>query len=414
MRFVTPSAVSGRLRAPASKSHTLRAVLAAALAEGESSLLLPSRCDDALAGLRVARALGADLEVGEESVRIFGGRPPRDLLWDCGESGLLLRASCALAALHDREVVVTGSGSLLKRPVDMVVGPLVALGASCAAPGRRPPVRVKGPLKGGEARVEGAESSQALTGLLLALPLCPGDSVLRVANLRSKPYVAMTLQALEAFGGRVARAEDFSRFEIRGGQRYRPAEVGIEGDWSGAAFLLVAGAVAGEVTLEGLDPLSAQADRAIVQALEAAGARVAWDAGALSVCSAPLRAFETDATDCPDLFPPLAVLACACEGRTVIRGARRLRHKESDRAEALRAELGKLGADIEVRGDLMFVEGRRLRGGEVDPRGDHRIAIAAAVAALTSVNGVQIVNESCVAKSYPHFFEDLESVRVMA
>jgi 3-phosphoshikimate 1-carboxyvinyltransferase len=262
--------------------------------------------------------------------------------------------------------------------------------------------------------VDGSASSQLLTGLLIALPLAGQDSLLEVEALASRGYVDLTLATMRAFGVEAERDEDFCRFVIPGGQAYRATEFQVEGDWSGAAFLLVAGAIAargGALVVEGLDAMSLQPDRAILAALRAAGARVEVTESGIAVGGGSLEGFRFDATDCPDLFPPLVALATACSGETSLRGARRLRGKESDRAAALREEFGALGARVEVEGDDMVVQGSgRLAGGRVDSRGDHRIAMAAAIAALSAEGPIEIVGGECVSKSWPSFFEDLAAI----
>jgi len=404
---IAPGPVSGRLRAPASKSHAQRVLIAAALAEGTSRILNPGQSADVRACLSVIQALGAQVEDrGAELLIRGGGQPSSDVL-DCGESGFCLRSTSAVAALYDRRLTLQGHGSLATRPVDMVVDALRQFGVLVETRGGCPPVIIQGPLRGGRAVVDGSSSSQFLSGLLLALPRAQGDSELEVKNLRSGPYVQMTLDVLKAFGLRAEATSDLSAFRIPGRQAYRAALVDVEGDWSGAAFPLVAGAIAGEVAVEGLLPHSAQADRAILEALEAAGATPVWGGGILHIRETPLKAFDFDATDCPDLFPPLAALACHCAGTTRILGVERLKHKESDRATALLKELGALGGKLEVQGNTMLITGASLAGGTVDSHNDHRIAMAGAVAALRSKSGVVIEGEGCVAKSYPEFFEDL-------
>jgi 3-phosphoshikimate 1-carboxyvinyltransferase len=295
--------------------------------------------------------------------------------------------------------------------MDMVLEPLRQLGARCETRGCYSPSTVCRPLKGGRARVDASSSSQFLSGLLLALPAAEGDSELEVPALRSAPYVRMTLEVLEAFGLRTEVDPELTRLRIPGGQTYRAADLAVEGDWSGAAFLLVAGAVAGEVTVAGLNPHSAQADRAVLAALEAAGAGLAWEGGRLRASRGELRAFDFDATDCPDLFPPLAALACHARGTTRIAGCERLSHKESDRGAALVSELSAMGAQLRVRGGIMEITGGPLAGGTVDPHNDHRMAMACAVAALDSRLGATMEGEACVAKSYPEFFRVLDSLR---
>jgi 3-phosphoshikimate 1-carboxyvinyltransferase len=308
---------------------------------------------------------------------------------------------------------LTGKGSLLKRQVGMMQQPLEALGARCSTSNGMPPVKVQGAICGGEIEIDGSQSSQFLTGLLMALPLCKKDSLVRIKNLKSKPYVKMTMELLGKFGVQTKADGQLSEFAIKGGQHFKPGEYEVEGDWSGAAFLLVAGAIAGKVEVAGLRTDSLQGDKAIVEALKRAGAKVNMTKDAVIVESAQLSSLEFDATDCPDLFPPLAVLACNCKGTSKIRGVGRLRGKESDRGAALASELGKLGARIDVNGNGMLVTGAKLKGGvHVDPHNDHRIAMACAVAALNASGEVKIEGEECVSKSYPKFFEDLQKLQV--
>lgn len=410
MKLVRPSAIKGRVAAPHSKSVFQRAAAAACLARGESVLRASDLCADDRAALRAAAALGAGVEEVPGSVRIRGGGEAPGGTIDCGESGLCLRLFAALAALSGAEYLLRASGSLLSRPVGMLSGPLAALGASCRSRDGFPPLTVRGPLRGGNIELDGSVTSQFLTGLLLALPLCPEGSEIRVRELKSRPYVELTLETVRAFGGRIEAERDLSAFRIGGSQRYRPREMEIEGDWSAAAFLLAAGALAGEAEVSGLAEDSRQADRAVLAALGAAGA--VWDRGPgfIRARGGNLRPFRFDASDCPDLFPPLAALALGCPGASEIAGAHRLRHKESDRAAALREEFAKLGGRIEVNGDIMTVNGCRLSGGKASARGDHRIAMALALGALTARGPVEIEGDESVAKSYPGFFRDLEKL----
>ena len=410
MKFVEPSAVEGSLPAPPSKSAMQRLVAAALLADGVTTIENPSRCQDSIATMEVAAALGARVDEGADRVTIEGGRlEPRGTL-DCGESGLGLRMFTAIAALGREEVVLTGRGSLLARPVAMMEGPLVALGATCHTHDGMPPISVRGPMRGGHVEVDGSASSQFLSGLILALPRCETDSEIRVSGLRSTPYVRMTISVARQFGVKLTTSDAFSRISVRGGQSYRPTACRVEGDYSSAAFLLVAGALAGRVTVTGLDAGSLQADLAILEALRRAGAQVEVAGDAVTVERRDLLAFAFDATDCPDLFPPIAALACHCRGTTVITGAGRLRGKESDRAATLSAELGRMGAEVRVEGDRMAITKGTWREATVDPHGDHRIAMACATAALAATKGVGISNPECVRKSYPGFFDDLAAL----
>ncbi len=232
--------------------------------------------------------------------------------------------------------------------------------------------------------------------------------MLRLSDAVSTPYLDMTIAAAERFGAAIFQ-RDYAEFYVPGGQRYRAVDYTIEGDWSAAAMLLAAGAVAGEVTVGGISRLSRQADTRFCEALARAGAVVVDEAHAVTVVRRPLRAFEFDATDCPDLFPALAVLGAAAEGTTVLRGASRLRHKECDRGAALREEYGRLGIEIEMpEADVMTVRGGAPRGGRVSAHGDHRIAMSLAATALRADAPVTIEGAECVAKSFPEFFEQLE------
>ena len=409
-KSVHPSRVEGEVQAPPSKSVMQRFTAAALLAAGRTTRIRnPSFCDDALAALRVSRELGASVEEGSDEVVIRGGLAPTGRELDCGESGLCLRLFTPIAALSPQELVLSGLELLRRRPVGMVERPLRDLGASCRTENGFPPVRVQGPLRGGTAVVDGSTSSQFLSGLLMALPLAERDSRLSVRDLKSRPYVDLTLQVLAECGVRVQNG-DYEEFVIPAGQSYTPGDVEVEGDWSAAAALLAVGAIGGRARVTGLRTDSVQADRRVLAALEAAGARVRLLAGAAEAERGDPRAFAFDATDAPDLLPALVALACHCPGTSRLAGASRLRHKEIDRAAALAGELGRLGARIDVRGDVLEVQGGPLTGGAADARGDHRMAMALAAAALAARGPVTISGAECVAKSYPAFFEDLVSI----
>jgi 3-phosphoshikimate 1-carboxyvinyltransferase len=409
-KSVHPSSIEGAAKAPPSKSVMQRITAAALLAEGgRTRILNPSFSDDSRAALRAAEQLGAEVSSTPEEVVIRGGLRPRGGDLDCGESGLCLRLFSAVASLWHEEIVLTGQGSLLRRPVSMLEEPLRELGASCRTEGGFPPVRVRGPLRGGRAAIDGSVSSQFLSGLLMALPLARRDSRLSVRNLKSRPYIDMTLKVLGDCGIKVEN-DNYERFTVFAGQKYVIEEYEVEGDWSAAAALFVAGAVGGKIRVTGLRADSAQSDRRILDALMAAGARVETFADGALVGKKDRRAFSFDATDSPDLLPPLVALACHCSGTSRLNGALRLRHKESDRAAALSEEFGRLGGRVAVREDVLEVTGGPLRGGVVHSRGDHRIAMALAAAALAAEGPVVIEDADCVAKSYPRFFEDLTSV----
>jgi len=406
-KLVRRSRIDGVVAAPPSKSVMVR-VLAAALLAGpeETTIENPSFCGDARSAIRIVRALGGTVRTAPDRVVVTGGLAPRETVLDCGESGLCLRMFTAIAALTSREITLTGNDALLMRPATAVECPSEMLGATCRTEAGHPPVVVKGPFDGGNALVDGRLSSQFLSGLLLALPLIEADSTLTVRGLTSRPYVDLTLGLLKRFGVRVEH-EDYQRFKVPGGQRLVIGEHRVEGDWSAAAFLFVLGAVGGRIRVGGLDPDSAQADRRVLDVLEAAHADVRRTPDGAEVSEAPLRAFTFDLSDAPDLLPPLAALACRCEGTSTFHGVERLRTKECDRTDAVARELTALGVRVEVEGDTLSVSGGPVAGGAAHAHGDHRIAMALATAAVTAGGPVEIEGAEHVAKSYPDFFEDL-------
>ena len=267
-------------------------------------------------------------------------------------------------------------------------------------------------MQGGEIDVDGSVSSQFVTGLLLSLPLADNDTVINVAGAVSKPYLDMTIDTAARFGVAIEH-NDYEQFYIAGGQSYTPTDYAVEGDWSAAAMLLVAGAVAGEVTVKNLSMLSKQADVAVCDALVRAGAELTTEDNTVTAAHRELRGFEFDATNCPDLFPALATLAAAAEGESRIVGTRRLEHKESNRAEAIRKEFGKIGIEVDLsEPNVMKITGGKITGGvEVESYGDHRMAMTLAVAALLSDREITIKGAECVSKSYPDFFETLSMLR---
>ena len=288
----------------------------------------------------------------------------------------------------------------------MIEEALTQLGVKCTSSGGFLPLTVQGPIVGGYCEIDGSVSSQLLTGLLMALPLAVRDSEIKVNNLKSRPYIDMTIQILKSFGITIQNT-GYSLFQIPGNQKYIPHIYTVEGDWSGGAFLLVAGAVNGQISVQGLRRDSMQSDMAIIKALEKAGAQMKISENQIDIFKSELKPFEFDATESPDLFPPLVTLASYCDGVSNIKGVSRLIYKESDRASALKEEFGKMNISIEVKDDLMSVTGGQLQGARVESHNDHRIAMAVAVASLGATGRVYIRDSQCVAKSYPGFFDDL-------
>ncbi len=432
-KSIWPSAIEGVVHAPPSKSAAQRAIAIASLCDGESVLYHTGSSDDVQATTRVCRSLGADIHyVGRpeasqkehfaktgqttpsshgDGLRIHGGiKQPTETL-HCSESGLCLRMFSGIAAALDFPVQLTGAGSLLKRPVSLIEEGLATLGIECLSADGRLPLTIKGPIKELQATLDASGTSQLLTGILIAAPLLKQDLLLKLSNLASKPYIDLTLGIMRRFGVEVEN-NDYQQFNLRSGQKYQPMEYHVEGDWSGAAFMLVAGAIAGKVTVQNLDGLSFQADRRIMDALRQAGALLEHrNDGSIVVEKQPLQSFVFDATDCPDLFPPLAVLSANCEGESRIIGTERLHSKESDRAATLVDIFTKLGINIRVENNVMYIHGGRIKSAGVHSHGDHRIAMAAAIASLNAAGHVHIAGADAVNKSYPGFFDDLEMLK---
>ena len=433
--IIQPSQIKGIIQAPASKSSMQRACAAALLSKGSSFIQNPGYSNDDKVALDIIQRLGAIIkkENGGWQVISDGVQPVSDEI-NCGESGLSFRMFTPLAALSDKEITIVGSGSLLKRPMGFFDEVLPQLGISVISNKGKLPLRIKGPLKPGNIEIDGSLSSQFLTGLIMAYSTSPsnrvrqraaaaqgeggqGESVsIKVKNLKSKPYIDLTLDVMKQFGLSVPENKNYGEFIFnkdfsKGPPLGTGCTYNVEGDWSGGAFLLVAGAIAGPITVRGLDMMSAQGDKVIVEALMSANAGIAIETKGIKVHPAAMKAFEFDASDCPDLFPPLVALAAFCKGETRLIGVNRLIHKESNRAKSLQEEFGKMGVMIDVEDDLMRINGGGLiKGTTVHSHHDHRIAMACAVAALKADSETTIENAEAVNKSYPDFYWHLKKL----
>ena len=405
----------GEVVPPCSKSYAQRALAAALLASGRTTLRGIELCRDTRSAIEAIRTLGARVEIKDDNTLIIdGGLNPTTATLNVGESGLAARLFTPIAALGGEAMRIEGEGTLRHRPMAMMVEPLRTLGVEVRDGGGRLPIEVCGPIKGGRVVVDGSISSQFITGLLIALPCAKSDTTVEVRDAVSTPYIDMTLETLERFGVEIMHNEgDYSKFYIEGNQELKPVDYTIESDWSAAAFIMVAAAIAGEITVRNISTLSRQADTLVCRALERAGASIIIEEGAITVSHRPLEAFTFDATNSPDLFPALVALAAAADGVSTIRGIERLRGKESDRGEVLREEYRKLGIEIELdyEENIMRVVGGKPHAAEVDSHDDHRIAMSLAITALRIEDEVVIRNRECVAKSYPSFFEDLEMLK---
>lgn len=415
---VFPSRLAGSVSAPGSKSIAQRMVACALLAKGETTIKNYPDSDDCQIALQIARALGAVLTVNNKTITIKGGYPRSFQAGikiakseiNCGESGLSSRMFTPIAALGDKSIKITGTGSLLKRPFADFEEFLPKLGVSVTSNNGLLPLTVQGPITSGNIEVDARQSSQFLTGILLALPRASGVSKLKVHQLTSKPYVAMTIEVASMFGVKIKNSK-YTDFEIEGHQNYNAINADVPGDWSGAAFLLVAGALCATdgIEISNIDLKITQADSAILDAMKKAGVKITNGENGITVFQSEIEAFEFDATNCPDLFPPLVALAAFANGVSVIKGAKRLTHKESNRAKTLQEEFGKAGVRIVLRDDELKIYPGHIRSAVLNSHNDHRIAMAAAILGLAG-DKITIRGAECVNKSFPDYFEKLKSL----
>jgi 3-phosphoshikimate 1-carboxyvinyltransferase len=413
---IQPSQLSGNILAPASKSSMQRACAAALLTNGKTVIRNPGHSNDDKAALDIIKRLGAEFETGEEEIIVKSeGIKPIISEINCGESGLSIRMFTPLVALSKKKITINGTGSLVTRPMNFFDEILPKLDVKIKSNHGKLPLEIQGPLQPANIEVDGSLSSQFLTGLLMAYSAADAQDVsIKVNNLKSRPYIDLTLDVMKHFGMKLPVNKDYKEFYFENETQYSTLKVNhytVEGDWSGGAFLLVAGAIAGPIMIRGLDLTSTQADKAIVNALMAANAGIAMEAKGIKLVRAAMNAFDFDATDCPDLFPPLVALASYCKGATKIKGVSRLAHKESNRGETLQEEFGKMGVKIELQDDIMVIHGgKEVKGATVHSRHDHRIAMACAVAALNADGETTIEEADAVKKSYPDFYSDLKSL----
>ncbi|WP_400259756.1 3-phosphoshikimate 1-carboxyvinyltransferase [Candidatus Methanomassiliicoccus intestinalis] len=406
---VKPSSVSGALTAPPSKSCTHRAIILAALAKGTSKINGALLSRDTRATMQAMEAFGATVKEENGVLTIRGGRlkAPMTAI-DCMNSGTTLRLCCGVASLLDKNVTFTGDESLKGRPMKPLFSAFAEMGVYCAATPQG--FIIRGPNNGRWAHIKGDISSQFISSLLISSALKPRDTdIVLTSPLISKPYIAITQTMMAQFGVKCNEMKD--GYRVMGGQSYRPRDYTVPGDYSSAAFALGAAALAGKVTISGLDPQDVQGDRAIISFLQEFGAEVTINGNEVIVQQSELKGIKADIGDCPDLFPILAVIATQAEGETVLYNAAHLKHKESDRIAAVVTFLKNMGAEIEEKDDGCLIKGKcKLTGCTINPSGDHRILMAAAVAALVA-EGKTIINDGdCYDVSYPAFLKDFKDI----
>ncbi|QES89255.1 3-phosphoshikimate 1-carboxyvinyltransferase [Rhizosphaericola mali] len=417
---VYPSKISGEIVAPASKSSMQRACAAAFVKKGISIIHNPGIANDDKASLAVIQTLGAivtELENGSLKIDSSDISTKELVTIDFGESGLGSRMFTPIAALSASKVHITGHGSLTTRPMNFFDEVLPKLEVDIQSNEGKLPLDIQGPLVPHNITVDGSLSSQYLTGLLLSFAAAQANNVtIKVENLKSKPYIDLTLKVMEDFQLKLPENHNYESFTFGTESVISKDTIvyQVEGDWSGGAFLLVAAAVGGSSVIKGLDVQSTQADKAILNALQESGVQLSIGFDQIEITKpTSLKPFRFDATECPDLFPPLVALAANCQGDSMIEGVTRLAHKESDRGLTLQEEFGKMGIEVELKGDVMIVHGGTgIQSATTTSHNDHRIAMAIAVAALNANGPVAIQDPMAVKKSYPNFYEHIEKLGV--
>lgn len=403
--------VFGTVKAPPSKSHTHRAFIMASLCAGETIVSHPLWAQDTISTLDAMCSMGAQHRKDGESIHIVGSplHAPNGIV-DVGNSGTSMRILTGIASTLDVPVTISGDKSILKRPMFPLLNALRDLGASYESQMGLPPVKICGPLQGGRTNISGNMSSQFITSLLMSAPLAKKDvNISVIGNMVSRPYVDVTLKMMSDFG--IQFQEKKNEFHVPAGQNYHCTEYTVPGDFSSAAFPLAAGALAGEVTVTGLDLRDPQGDKAILDILRQFGAEVKSSANSVTVTQSKLEAIELDMGNIPDLFPITAVLAATASGETRLYGAPQLRFKESDRISHTASMLKNMGAQITETEDGCIIRGvTQLHGSWIDPVDDHRLMMAASIASLVSEGPMTIKDGECHMISYPNFLKDISTL----
>jgi len=408
---IAKSEVAGRVRVPSSKSYTIRGLMCAALAKGESEIMNPLHSDDTKAAINVLAQIGVSIQDDEDCWRVSGGnfhQPAADLF--CGDSAATLRFMTAICSLVPGVCKLTAGPSLAKRPIKTLIQALRQLGVNCSSQGEVAPVIVEGGrLKGGTTELPGDISSQYVSSLLFIAPLADKEANIRLATpLESKPYVLMTIDCMERFGIKAEYPPEMEEIKVSR-QVYKPTRYNIEGDWSSASYFLALGALSGEVKVENLNIESRQGDKMILNLLKDMGASVEVNDDSVTVRRSQLNAIRADLSDCIDLLPTVAVLAASADGTSELTGIERARIKESNRVAAMKDGLERVGINIEEERDKLTITGSNPKSVTIDSYDDHRIAMAFGI--LGTVTGKTVINNAeCVSKTFPQFWDILKSI----
>ncbi|MDL2262785.1 3-phosphoshikimate 1-carboxyvinyltransferase [Bacteroidales bacterium OttesenSCG-928-I21] len=413
--LISESEISGELLATSSKSYEQRVLAGALLSKGECHISNFGFSDDVVAARKIIELLGSKSVIVANKLKTFSSNVLNDNIIDCNESAFCARFFAPIACLFKNKFTITGTKTLLKRPVASEFNIFELMGCKLLYDNDKLPVEfLNATLRRGKYIIDGSKTSQLVSGLIMALPTVSGNSQIIIKKPKSVNYIFLTIEVLRKFGIFVDLSVDIENnivIDIIGDQKYNSGNFEIENDWSGAAFVLVAGALCGNISISGLNKNSIQADRKILEVFELAKVEYFWNEDVLYVCKSDVKAFDFDANDCPDLIPSIVMLSLFAQGKTRIFGAERLIYKESSRGEVLLEELQKIGAKIEILGDMIEITGQNeYFGASLNSHGDHRIAMALAVAGLRIKEGVKIKNSETINKSYPNFFDDLRKL----
>lgn len=408
----------GHYYAPPSKSYTQR-VLACALLHGGTTIVeCIGKSNDELACLGIIQQLGTSVEwIDESSVKLISNGLPnhgRDIFINCGESGLALRMFLPILTLINSKIVVEVEGSLLKRPIHLITDFLTQVGINYELTDGHFPLAFQGGDWPKSLVIDGSMTSQLLTGILIGSSFQNKNLEIKVLNLKSSPYVDLTLEIINLFHRNNITVKDDHYLVIeKAVVQQQSINIKVEGDWSNASFFVAAAVLNGRLFIENLNPNSAQADRQILNVLTQCGVKYHWEEQTLIVEKSKIQSLEFDATDCPDLFPPLALLSCGALGNSKIRGVHRLLFKESNRMETIQSTLNSIGVDVVVKDDVMFITPKKLHIATLNTFNDHRIAMLSAMLSLLIKEGINLEGTEAVNKSYPNFFEDLNRISII-
>ncbi len=404
--------IEATVRAPPSKSYTHRAIIIASLADGTSVIHNPLDSEDTRATVDAVKALCADVELRGNSIAVRGNggdvRVKRRVI-DCRNSGTTLRLISGVASLGNEEVVLTGDSSLIERPIEPLAEALRSLNAHVETRSGKPPVKIRGRIRGESVSIDGSISSQFISSLLIVSPYV-GFKIKVLGSLKSKPYIDLTIDVMEDFGVKVYN-NNYREFYVEK-REYKAREYNVEGDYSSASYFFAISCLTGSrIKIENLKKDSMQGDREILRIVREMGAKIYEKENCVVVEGSELEGIEVDLSNTPDLLPTIVALACKAKGKTVIKNVEHARFKESDRIANCAKEFRKFGVKIEELRDGLIIEGsRRLRGAVVDSHGDHRLAMSLATVALAAEGVTRIIGAECAKVSFPEYFEILSKI----